>query len=174
MSASIFIPVIAVALVTWFVGLLLDRVVNPWLVKRRVNKWLADVKAGRVPKIKKSFDHEIKFDANTFTVINLKELSAADLSMKWSEVCKAVAFKRDLFSVDLICLFLYRSDNSGLELDEEMKGWCEFIEAMPTYLQNCKLFEDWFSKVAFPAFAANPTEIYSKRANMQANLTHTV
>ncbi len=168
MSVSLVMIFVGVALAALSASVLLDRLLNPWLVKRGVDKLLADVKAGRVPK-KTDFGREIFFDEKGFTVVNLKKTDATPLSMKWSEVSKAAAFKRDLFSVDRVCLFLSRHDGSGMEIDEDMKGWKEFIAALPTFLPACKAWEKWFTEVAYPAFATNTTEIFS-RGQVQPNI----
>ncbi len=80
--------------------------------------------------------------------------------MGWEEVCKATAFKRDMLTVDCICLFLGRSDGTGLELDEEMAGWNRFVAGIPQHLSGCKPPSEWWHVVAFPAFATNLTEIF--------------
>jgi hypothetical protein len=87
--------------------------------------------------------------------------------MRWAEVHRATAFKRDLFTVDCICLLFARLDDTGLELGEEMAGWRSFVAALPLHLPGCH--DDWFSTVAFPAFAPNPTEIYCD-TNSNANV----
>src|SRR5213082_145366 len=142
MNRSLVIMSVGVALAVLLASRLLDRLLNPWMAKRGVAKLLADVKAGRVPE-KTDFGHEIFPNEKGFSVVNLKKTDATPLSMNWSEVCKAVAFKRDLFSVDLVCLFLSRQDGSGLELDEDMKGWKEFIAALPGFLPTCRAGEQW-------------------------------
>jgi len=160
---------VAVALAALSASVLLDRLLNPWLDKRRVAKLLVDVKAGRVPK-QTNFDHEILCGEKGFSVVNLKKTDATPLSMYWSEVSKATAFKRDLFSVDLVCLLPSRHDGSGLEIDEDMTGWKEFIAALPSFLPTCRASEQWFMEVALPAFTTNATEIFSRQELQPANL----
>ena len=103
----------------------------------------------------------ISFDADTIALVDLREPKRNPLKLKWSEIDRLTVFKRDLFTVDLICLFLELSDDRAVELDEDMEGWKPFIDAVPSHLPGCKA--DWFSAVAFPAFAANPTEIYRRQ-----------
>ena len=157
-SVITFLIIAALILLVWEI---LDRLVTPWLSKRWVDKLLADIDAGRIPK-RTDFDFEIKFDEASFSSASLKKPSAQNYSMRWIDVEKIVAFKRDLLSADCICLFLSRADNSGLELDEDMKGWCEFTEAMPKHLPTCKPLQDWIFDIATPAFATNLTELYSR------------
>jgi hypothetical protein len=84
--------------------------------------------------------------------------------MPWNEVVKVTAYKRDLFSTDLICVFLSRIDETGLEVHEEMNNWMVFISSLPEHLPGCKAMESWFQAIMHPAFATNTTELYS-RAN---------
>lgn len=80
--------------------------------------------------------------------------------MRWAEVARAVAFKRDLLTVDCDCLFLARDDDTGIELSDEMACWNGLMEKLPQHLPTCKPWTDWFLAVALPAFSTNETEIY--------------
>jgi hypothetical protein len=91
---------------------------------------------------------------------NEKE-SIVGFSIQWSEVDSVVAFKRDIFVYDLICIILRTSDGA-LELNEEMKGWESMIDSLPAYLPGARKSSDWWDQVAHPAFVANLTTIYSK------------
>jgi hypothetical protein len=85
------------------------------------------------------------------------------VAKSWASIRLVTAFKRDLFAVDCICLHFEGTDGIGVELNEEMAGWNRLIDALPLKLPGCKPFAEWFLVVAFPAFAPNPTEIYSRR-----------
>jgi len=80
----------------------------------------------------------------------------------WSEVVRLVAYKRDCFAIDLICLGLV-TDKRFVEVNEEMEGWEGLIDALPTYLPGTLEKADWWEKVAFPAFATNWTTLFTKR-----------
>jgi hypothetical protein len=112
--------------------------------------------------------YRISFDEATFTVSPLKDRTDIVRTKNWSQVERATAFKRDLMVVDCICLALFLSDERVLELNEEMAGWDIFVESLPSYLPGCMRFDDWFSRVAFPAFATNEMEIFSRHKNEQA------
>ncbi|MDP3481638.1 MAG: hypothetical protein Q8R88_17880, partial [Desulfoprunum sp.] len=67
------------------------------------------------------------------------------------DVLEIFAFKRDLGTVDLICIgFRVDSDGSFNEIDEEMKGYKTALEELPDYFNGINT--EWFSDVAFPAF----------------------
>jgi len=80
----------------------------------------------------------------------------SSLSVLWSEVEKVTVFKRDRMTVDEICMVLEVSGSPALEVNEEMPGWQELVQGLPTYLPGARLWEEWFEKVAFPAFRQAP------------------
>ena len=124
--------------------------------------------AAGVPPNPADYHYAVAFDPQGFTVTNLRTQKHASIARSWSDVCRATAFKRDLFAVDCICLHLGGSDGTGVELDEEMAGWNRFIDALPVQLPGCKPRSEWYSAVAFPAFAPNRTEIYSRASSRNA------
>ncbi len=83
-----------------------------------------------------------------------------DAAFSWQEITGVTAYKRDFFSYDQICLFLDRSDNTGVEVTEETNQWHPFIESLHTHLPGCKPSENWYANVMQPAFAENLTEIF--------------
>ena len=74
-------------------------------------------------------------------------------SVVWTEVREIVAFKRDLLTVDLICLG-FRADESEcwFEVDEECDGYEELITEVECRFE---IESDWRSNVALPAFDTN-------------------
>jgi len=90
------------------------------------------------------------------------ENESGSRSLAWDETISIKAFKRDLFTVDLICLVIELIDGSGIEVDEEMNGWDSLVQKLPEYLPGCKSFGEWFEVVAFPAFQLNMTSIFER------------
>ena len=84
--------------------------------------------------------------------------------MPWAKVSRVDVFKRDLFTTDLVCMFLQGADQSAVEIHEEMDGWVPFIEALPERLPGCE--KDWFPRVAHPAFATNMETIFLRRHSL--------
>ncbi|MCE9609266.1 MAG: hypothetical protein K8R23_03465 [Chthoniobacter sp.] len=107
--------------------------------------------------------YSIRFDADAITVVDLRDTNSNPLNIGWKAIDRLTMFKRDIFSVDLICLFIEFSGDCVIEFDEDMEGWKAFIDALPHHLSGCKPSEEWFFDVAFPAFAANPNEIYRRQ-----------
>jgi hypothetical protein len=78
----------------------------------------------------------------------------------WPEVTKATAFKRDLAIVDLICIEFIHRDGSVIEVNEEMMGWEQLPERLPSYLPGCFDRSELLGAVMQPPFATNETVIY--------------
>ena len=108
--------------------------------------------------------HSIHFNEERISVLDLRTANAEPVHIGWAAIERLTVFKRDLFAVDLICLQVELSEGNGIELDEDMDGWNLFIDALPAHLIGCKKLSEWFSEVAFPAFAANPREIFLRGA----------
>lgn len=53
----------------------------------------------------------------------------------WEEISEIVAFQRDLFALDLICLHIKTCDGWGFEINEEVSGFkplvAEFERRLP-------------------------------------------
>ena len=102
---------------------------------------------------------------------NAHEMKLAWLSMeseqgeyvlRWQNVVRLEAFKRDVWAVDLICLVLVLNENREVEINEEMNGWEQLMRKLPEYLSGCKEFDEWFDVVAKPPFKENLTVIYRR------------
>ena len=109
-----------------------------------------------------ALEFAITFDSTGLMLGDLRLHPTPDLRLPWREIGRIVAYKRDLFVYDRICMFVARADGSGVELNEEMDGWQTFCEELPQALPGCKSYDDWFRSVAFPAFAKNTTELYGR------------
>ena len=79
----------------------------------------------------------------------------------WSEVAKIVAFKRDCYAVDLICIAFELDGSRVAETDEEMEGWQGLLEVLGEQFGIRE--EAWFKKVAVPAFAPNVTTLWTRQ-----------
>lgn len=77
--------------------------------------------------------------------------------VEWQSVNKIVAYKVDLFAVDLICLGFTTTDGRYSEVHEEMADYDKFCEQLES---RFALREGWWSEVAFPAFETNLTVIW--------------
>lgn len=92
-----------------------------------------------------------------------KEVGSVE--MLWTNVEEVHAFKRDLYTTDLICLaFKREGTNEYIEIHEEMAGYHDLLQALPGRLPGFRL--DWFCDVAFAAFETNHRTIW-KRSTKQ-------
>jgi hypothetical protein len=80
----------------------------------------------------------------------------------WSDVVRVSAFKRDVFSYDLIC-FEFETVGGFVEVGEDMEGWRILIDTLPVNLPGILAEDDWFAKVALPPFATNWTTLFTRR-----------
>ena len=85
--------------------------------------------------------------------------SVSTASLVWSEVTGVVAYKRDCYTVDLICAGFVTHEGT-IEVNEEMKGWTELMKSLPNHLPGAVSETEWWETVAQPPFAANPTTIF--------------
>jgi hypothetical protein len=79
----------------------------------------------------------------------------------WSDILQIAIYKRDCFTMDLICAALMFSSGE-LEINEDMAGWRELMRELPIYLPNCQSFDQWFRSVMNPPFALNRTTIFAR------------
>ena len=96
----------------------------------------------------------LESDGTGFTVINYRTRVAA----RWCDVTRTTAFKRDLLTVDLLCLLLGTTEGP-VEVNEEMPGYPAFEDQMHNALE---INVEWKLQVLFPAFATNATAIFDR------------
>lgn len=82
-------------------------------------------------------------------------------SFRWSDVSKVETYKRDLFAVDMICLdFTVDKDQSVYMTHDDMNGFNELTSQLTRHFPS--IAPDWWSRVAFPAFATNHGILYER------------
>jgi len=81
--------------------------------------------------------------------------------LNWSDITRVIAFKRDCFGVDSIRLAFEIKGTHVIEVHEDMAGWRALVDAIPEHLPGALSHEEWFGKVAFPAFEPCPTTLYA-------------
>jgi hypothetical protein len=72
-----------------------------------------------------------------------------------------VAYKRDCFTVDILCVGI-ATNEVFFETNEEMEGWDTMIESLPNYLPGTPSKDSWWECVTKPSFATNWTPLWSK------------
>ena len=95
--------------------------------------------------------------------IDASGVRLGDAVVGWETIDRVVAYKRDCYTVDLICLAFIDGDGVVLlDVDESATGYQELVDGMPQYLAGCLSMGEWFMEVAFPAFEVNATELYRR------------
>jgi hypothetical protein len=145
-------------------SVLIHRVLGLFLARRGLEKILKD-KGKQDPRALEN--PEYGFLSGDTDCLRMKNDKGDSWELQWREVEEVHAFKRDLFSSDLICLaFKKTGKEEYYEIHEEMAGYHDLLEILPTRLP--KFTSDWFSRVAFPAFKGNHRIIWKRTPNQIA------
>ena len=84
--------------------------------------------------------------------------------MRWDAIEEIAAFKRDLLTVDDLCLaFLPLGSAQYVVADEDMPGWAELNRALVTRFGI--RFQEWFPLVAHPPLEQNWTVLWRRAAS---------
>jgi len=105
---------------------------------------------------------QISCDESGFAVTLAGSVSSEGAaSLKWDEVNTVLAYKRDFYVTDLICLG-FTSPAGTIEVDEEMQGWSQLVERLPSLLPGTPPMSDWWERVAKPPFASCVTKLFER------------
>jgi len=105
---------------------------------------------------------EIRCDESGFAVTDADSVSSVGAtSLRWNDVKTVLAYKRDLYATDLICLG-FTSPDGTIEGDEEMQGWSQLLEKLPSLLPGTPPMSDWWERVAKPPFASCVTKLFER------------
>lgn len=96
-------------------------------------------------------DGFFSFSEDGFTIEGIKGL------YRWDRIQSIIGFKRDLYTVDQICLGVLFEDGS-LEFNEDHSGWYQFEKQLRNHFPSIN--KDWSEKVMLPAFETNLTLLY--------------
>jgi len=99
----------------------------------------------------------VEFDVD---LVRLVDGALPRWSMACSQVRRIVAYKADLFAIDWIRVQLIGGDGIAREIDEEMRGYQDPLRELPRRFSGMR--EGWWREVAFPAFAPNVIELWSR------------
>ena len=106
---------------------------------------------------RESIPNTIVVDADGFTLV-----STHTSRVRWEAVSRIVAYKVDLFAVDLICLgFSILSEDLMIETTEEDAGWKNLVAEVEA---RFRVPENWWRTVAFPTFETQWTTLWERDA----------
>lgn len=131
---------------------------------RTIERYIEQLRDGGTPDIpeRREWDHEISPGTKGFTITPISDSSESPISLEWDSVVEAIAFKRDLFSTDRVCIVFRLTSGSEVEVHEEMKGWVALCDALPSNLSGSPALTAWFMEITTPAFAPNPTLLFHR------------
>lgn len=82
--------------------------------------------------------------------------------LNWNSIKKVTSYKADLFTEDLVCLLFEIETGSGIEVNEEMVGFDEFLEALPDKLPKFPARHLWWGNIVQQPFEANKTVVWER------------
>lgn len=85
--------------------------------------------------------------------------SVKTAGMKWGDVRRVAAFKRDVLTSGVLCLALTDAANVII-LDESMEGWNGLVAALPDQVPGAPYAGEWRSAIIAPSEAANWTVLF--------------
>ncbi len=80
--------------------------------------------------------------------------------IKWADIERLLAYKRDLMTIDEICMDII-FNNGQTTITEETPGWYLFVEK--TKLVFPGIPKNWDTEIAQPPFATNLTILYQRK-----------
>ena len=81
----------------------------------------------------------------------------------WEQIETVIAFKVDVFAYDEICVALLDDRGEVLASISEASGsFSAFINGLPKWLSGCQRPDEWWDRVAIPAFQRNETLLYRR------------
>lgn len=83
--------------------------------------------------------------------------------LPWKEVTRVIAYRRDAYVGDLICLAVELDRSRTVELDETMRGWHEFLAALPCYLTGAKRAEETFVSLVAKPHKDEPVLVFARK-----------
>lgn len=96
------------------------------------------------------------YNENGFVI----KIDNTEKNVKWNEIKTLIAYKKDLFAVDIICLDIIFENEAFLKINEETKGWFKFLEHSKEKLEITD--KTWEINIAVPPFEPNTTIIFDK------------
>lgn len=82
--------------------------------------------------------------------------------LEWNDIQRIMAFKRDVYAHDLVCMLIEKAGAGSLEVNESMHGWTELVNQLPVRLPAAMRFADWFPQVTSTVFEPSPVEVFAR------------
>ena len=85
--------------------------------------------------------------------------SSGEQKVKWADIERLIAYKKDLVTIDEICLDIIYN-NREITLTEETAGWYQFLQKIRLVFPS--ILENWDRDITNPAFATNLRILYQR------------
>jgi len=159
MNALLIAIVVAVGVL--LLSVFIDRILAPFRALRTVEKLLKS-KTHHDPRALENPQYGTV--AGGVEGLRIKSGQGDASELHWSEVEEVHAYKRDLFTTDLICLAFKKSGSEEYyEIHEEMAGYHDLLEVLQSRLPKFTL--DCIFDVAVPAFETKHKIIWKRSLN---------
>ena len=127
-------------------------------ILHRFRKW-----RGSLPANRGKIRYLVGFDSSGVTQTVSSATSVDEVWLEWSQITEICAYRRDCVHLDQIRVAFWSEDlGVGLEITEEDAGYEKLIDELPLRLPGCLGRDQWFERVAIPAFAPNITVLYRR------------
>jgi hypothetical protein len=106
----------------------------------------------------------VRYDDLGFTVERSRvgEVVPKTTVVRWIDVERVEAFKRDLITIDQVCVGMLFADDWWIQVDEDIEGFYDFIGALPRHLHGCLPPDRWWREVDLPAFETNRMVLWDR------------
>ena len=113
-----------------------------------------------------STEYRLSWDERNVNVEWLTlENETGSLTFSWDSVLAVDTFKRDFFTVDCICL-AFETKDGWIEVNEDMKGWGDFLPAVASRLTGFPEQGKWWREVMLPPFATKHARLWTKLSHV--------
>jgi len=80
-------------------------------------------------------------------------------SILWGDIVEVSAYKRDLITIDQLCLHLILRHGAEVTVNEDFEGFWDWLTKLETQLG---IGAEWRTQVLYPAFRENRQTIYRR------------
>jgi hypothetical protein len=129
-----------------------------WIGSKKYKESLAgDIESSKAKMEKRREEPGIfSYHDNCFEITYNKKQA----QYNWNQTVSMVAYKRDDFTTDCICLDVFCDGNIYFGINEDTKGWHQFIAS--TKEQFPQINKNWDWEITTPAFQKNLTLVYDR------------
>ena len=89
------------------------------------------------------------------------------IALRWADVRTIQTYKRDLLTVDSICIAFEVADDEWIEIRDDMAGFDDVTLQMEELFSGVP--EDWYSVVVLPPFATNERTLWRRDGSQNAD-----